>query len=77
LRLLHEDFCEFGASGRVYDRCAIIEALLASDGSNANAFAFKALPLSPDVVLLTYQRPGRGAGHPHPCCAPARAAASR
>jgi ribonuclease HI len=53
--LLHEDFCEFGASGRVYSRDSIIEALLASDGSSAKAFDFRAVRLSADVVLLTYR----------------------
>lgn len=51
--LLHEDFREFGTSGRVYDRASIIEALLAGDGASANAFDFKAVSLSPNVVLLT------------------------
>lgn len=51
--LLHEDFCEFGASGLAYDRASIIEALVASYGASANAFDFKAVRLSPDVVLLT------------------------
>jgi hypothetical protein len=54
-RLLHEDFCEFGASGRVFDREAIIDALLASDGRTAKAWGFQATRLGPDAVLLTYQ----------------------
>jgi hypothetical protein len=53
--LLHENFREFGASGRSYDRAGVIETLLATDGSSANAFAFKAARLSVDVVLLTYR----------------------
>jgi hypothetical protein len=53
--LLHEDFCEVGASGRVYDRDSIVEALLASDGKSAQAFGFKAIRPSPDVVVLTYR----------------------
>lgn len=53
--LLHEDFREFGASGRVYDRAGIVETLLAGDGSSATAFEFNATRLSSDVVLLTYR----------------------
>lgn len=55
MALLHEDFREFGTSGRAYDRDSIIQALLASGGSSANAFDFNATHLSPDVVLLTYR----------------------
>jgi hypothetical protein len=53
--LLHEDFREVGASGRVYDRAAIIEALLASNGETSQATEFRATRLSEDVVLLTYR----------------------
>jgi hypothetical protein len=53
--LLHENFCEFGASGRVFDREAIIEALLTSDGGSAKATGFRATRLGPDAVLLTYR----------------------
>jgi len=53
--LLHEDFCEFGASGRVYDREQIIAALLAADDSSAEASHFEATRLGPDAVLLTYR----------------------
>jgi hypothetical protein len=55
MALLHEDFCEFGASGRVYDRAGIIEALLANDGQSASACDFKATRLGPDAVLVTYR----------------------
>jgi hypothetical protein len=53
--LLHDDFCEFGATGRVHDRAGVIDALLAGGGLTANAFDFRAVGLSPDVVLLTYR----------------------
>jgi hypothetical protein len=55
LALLHDDFCEFGASGRVYDRGSIIETLVTRGGTSANAFAFKCVRLSPDVVMVTYR----------------------
>ena len=53
--LLHEDFTEFGASGRVYDREQIVDALIATDGSVATASNFEATRLGPDAVLLTYR----------------------
>lgn len=54
--LLHDDFREFGASGRVYDRDEIIDALLAEDGAaTPRAFDFQATRLGPDAVPLTYR----------------------
>jgi ribonuclease HI len=53
--LLDDDFREFGASGRVYDRDGIIAELRAGDGAGARAFDFAAVQLSADVVLLTYR----------------------
>jgi hypothetical protein len=55
LALLHEDFREFGASGRTYDRESIVKTLLASEGRNAEAWNFHATRLGPDAVLLTYR----------------------
>ena len=52
--LLHEDFCEFGASGRRFNRETIIAALLATDGRSARGSEFSATRLGPDAVLLTY-----------------------
>jgi ribonuclease HI len=53
--LLHEDFCEFGASGRVFDRKAVIDTLLATDGGAADAHDFRATRLGPDAILLSYR----------------------
>ena len=53
VELLHDDFREFGASGRVYDRDGVIAALLESDGITAGGFDYRALRLSEDAVLLT------------------------
>ena len=53
--LLHEDFSEFGASGRIYDRGSIVETLLASDGSSAEASDLHTTRLGPHAVLLTYR----------------------
>ncbi|MGW2560423.1 nuclear transport factor 2 family protein [Streptomyces sp. NPDC001514] len=56
--LLHPDFLEFGASGRRWDRDAIIEAL-AQEGAQASAKPITAseirgTQLAPDVVHLTF-----------------------
>jgi len=58
LALLHEEFTEFGASGRTYDRAAIIETLSAGDGAAAAAGDIRAVRLGPDAVLLTYRTDG-------------------
>lgn len=55
LALLHEDFSEFGVSGRIFDRDAIVEALLASEPRPVSAFDFEARTLGTDAVLLTYR----------------------
>ena len=58
--LLHEDFCEFGASGRVWDRGSIVSAVTADPGAGVTVGDMTAVRLAPDVVLLTYRvtRPG-------------------
>ena len=58
--LLHEDFREFGASGRVWDRDSIVPAVTADPGHEVKVDGMTAVWLAPDVVLLTYQvsRPG-------------------
>jgi hypothetical protein len=53
--LLHPEFVEHGASGRVWNRDAMVGAL-SSDPAVAGAGAdFVAVKLAPDVVLLTYR----------------------
>ena len=58
--LLHEDFCEFGASGRVWDRGSLVSAVTAHPGAGVTVGDMTAVRLAPDVVLLTYRvtRPG-------------------
>ncbi|MGY1712758.1 DUF4440 domain-containing protein [Geodermatophilus sp. SYSU D00758] len=56
--LLHPDFREFGASGRVWDREAIVRALAADPAVQGTAEAFEAVRLAEDVVLLTYRVTG-------------------
>lgn len=61
-RLLHDEFEEFGASGRRWDRAEVIAALAAEPGDvMPEADEFRAVRLADDVVLLTYRarRPGR------------------
>ncbi len=53
--LLHEDFREFGASGRVWDRDSIVPAVSADPGPPVTVGEMTAVRLAPDVVLLTYR----------------------
>jgi len=61
VELLHEDFREFGASGRMWGRDDIVAALADSPGPGAEAEDLRAVRLGPDVILLTYvaRRPDR------------------
>jgi ribonuclease HI len=60
--LLHPEYVEFGASGRVWTRDAVADAI-SSDDEVIDVIDMRADRLSPDVVLLTYraQRPARTA----------------
>jgi hypothetical protein len=53
--LLHEDFREFGASGRIWDRDSIVPAVSADPGPGVTVGDMTAVRLAPDVVLLTYR----------------------
>ena len=53
-RLLADDFREFGSSGRVYDKAAIIQALQTESALLFSIEAFQAKALGPDLVLATY-----------------------
>ncbi|MEV0694557.1 DUF4440 domain-containing protein [Streptomyces sp. NPDC050388] len=61
--LLHPEFVEFGASGRIWDRDSII-ALLAGEhvsGDLAGTVSdIKATQLAPDVVHLTFETDHNG-----------------
>ena len=55
--LLADDFIEFGSSGRVYDKSAIIELLrteTAAPDQKTTVENFVVRPLSPNVALVTY-----------------------
>jgi hypothetical protein len=55
-RLLHEQFVEIGASGRMWDRAAIVEALAAEGAQPASVVEEFALRMvAPDVALVTYR----------------------
>jgi hypothetical protein len=53
--LLADDYIEFGASGRVFNKQQIIESLLAEPEIRRSLDAFKTLPLAPGVVMATYR----------------------
>lgn len=60
--LLHPDFHEFGASGRIWDRASII-ASLAADDSGGRPIAtshMKGVRLAPDLVHLTFDTDHNG-----------------
>ncbi|MEZ3179129.1 DUF4440 domain-containing protein [Streptomyces pimonensis] len=55
--LLHPEFLEFGASGRIWDRASVIAALAAehaSGGAATTVSRMNAVRLAPDVVHLTF-----------------------
>jgi hypothetical protein len=58
--LLHDEFREFGASGRVWDLASIVPAVTADPGTDPKVGEMTAVRLAPDVILLTYcvTRPG-------------------
>ncbi|MEO9340563.1 DUF4440 domain-containing protein [Mesorhizobium sp. SB112] len=54
--LLAEEFVEFGASGRIYDRAEIIDLLTQDDeSSDLKAANYAMVSISHDAVLLTYE----------------------
>jgi hypothetical protein len=60
--LLHPDFREFGASGRIWDRASIM-AMLDADGPDAPpivASGVKGVRLAPDLVHLTFDTDAGG-----------------
>jgi hypothetical protein len=53
--LIDEEFEEFGASGRRWDRAAILEHLATTPAGIARIEGFAIVALSADVVLTTYE----------------------
>lgn len=58
-RLLDDGFLEFGQSGHVYDKAAVLEALREEPGFSGerSIVDFVARPLSPSITLVTYRIP--------------------
>ena len=53
-RLLHAEFIEVGASGRRWDRAAMLDLLASDPGSAPEVGDLFARALTDDVVLVTY-----------------------
>ncbi|MFE2535594.1 DUF4440 domain-containing protein [Streptomyces sp. NPDC059371] len=60
--LLHPDFYEFGASGRIWDRDSIVALLAAGteDGSRTTTSRVKGVQLASDLVHLTFDTDNNG-----------------
>ncbi|HEV8390792.1 MAG TPA: DUF4440 domain-containing protein [Dongiaceae bacterium] len=54
-RLLADDFVEFGSSGLTFDKKDVIDGLQSEPTMQRALTDFRASPLAPDVVLLTYR----------------------
>lgn len=54
-RLIAEDFFEFGVSGTVWTRDAVIEALRGESFSQREVTEFRVTLLADDVALVTYR----------------------
>lgn len=54
-KLLADEFLEFGSSGCIYDKQAIIEALRVEATIRFVMSDFKAVPLAPTITLVTYR----------------------
>jgi hypothetical protein len=52
--LIDEDFVEFGRSGRVWDRAAILDLLAGPPGRDVRIEDFALTRLGDDIVLATY-----------------------
>jgi hypothetical protein len=53
--LLASDFCEFGSSGRVFNRQQVIEALQKEAPARFSIRDFRVTLLAADAALVTYQ----------------------
>ena len=54
-RLLADEFREFGSSGRVYDKAAVLNALAEETQAPIEADSFAAVRIAPGAALLTYR----------------------
>ncbi|WP_053268651.1 nuclear transport factor 2 family protein [Pseudomonas chlororaphis] len=55
MQLLAEEFVEFGASGRVWSRAQVIEALLEESPAQRRVSDFRVQLLATGVALVTYR----------------------
>jgi hypothetical protein len=55
VKLLADEFIEFGSSGRIFNKQQVIESLKTESQDHRSLTDFKAVQLAPDVVLVTYQ----------------------
>jgi len=53
--LLHDEFMEIGASGRIFDKKKIIKNLSSEESYNVLASDFEFVQLSPEIVQLRYK----------------------
>ncbi|HUG32929.1 MAG TPA: DUF4440 domain-containing protein [Acidimicrobiia bacterium] len=58
-RLLHDDFIEFGSTGRVYDKKVLLDMLEGESSSEVIVRDFAVRPLSTDTALVTYRSVGQ------------------
>ena len=53
--LLADEFCEFGSSGRIFDKQRILDALAKESATEISMTDFKTTILAPGIVLSTYR----------------------
>lgn len=59
-QLLHDDFIEFGSTGRVYNRKVLLDMLADEEPSPVVIRDFAVRQLSGDTALVTYRSVGQG-----------------
>lgn len=57
--LLHDDFIEFGSTGRVYNKEILIEMLRSEQPSTVSIREFTVRQLASDTALVTYRSVGQ------------------
>ena len=62
--LIADDFEEFGASGRRWDRAAVLALLERTPTSDVTIGAFTTIPLTEQVILVTFRTASLSAGNP-------------
>lgn len=57
-----DEFVEFGSSGRIWDKAAVLDAVLAESGLTLRLSDFEANEIGPNLVHTTFRIAGREAG---------------